>query len=102
MMLRNQILRILRSFENGTLDVGKLQTSTFSLDLDNPNMNDYMDYQEEVQRNKLIKYVTDIRDEENGHYAVISYISCPSSDYFKNRLCDKIFTEDIYRQNWIE
>jgi hypothetical protein len=86
-MLKKQITKILKDYESGSLSEGP-QTSTYAFD-PSDSLDDYLDHLEEEQRNKQLKYVSATRDEENGHYEVITYIAIPNTDFLLETLSNE-------------
>lgn len=95
--LRDKIFEILKSFEKGTINVGLLKTTTHNFDYREDRLEDYLEYVKEEERNRFLKYITDLVDEDRGHYEVISYVSTPNIYFLKDKLCDERTHEGLLR-----
>lgn len=89
-MLRKHLIKILKEYEAGGLNKGP-QTSNHTLTPeDTPScIEEFLDHSEEVKRNNQLKYVSDARDDEHGHYVVITYITSPNSNFLLDTLSDE-------------
>lgn len=94
--MQKQIIKLLKDFESGNLTSDYLKTRTYEFEPDS-SYGDYIEFYKEEERNKLLKYVSDVNDEENGYYDVATYIHIPNSQYILEQKSREGVSEGLVR-----